>query len=171
VQQPEKFWPEVISVCQQVFTAEPQRFGPWVEDAQFMAHLLAGLEFARANQSGPAQTFVDRAFEFRPERPKHPAVLAAGLYKTATYPWHTAFTADPLAGQALDNLSQCLTGSLEKRRVLGFLHLQRALKSLRQGRWAEFGQFLSRAGETVVGRDLLDWRSARMILAALVKAQ
>jgi hypothetical protein len=166
VAQPEKFWPEAIQVLKKL----DQPMMPGREDAQFMAHLLAGLEFARAGRLAQAKSYVDCAFEFSPVPRKHPAVLASGLHKTAAFPWHTAFATHPKAEQTLDNLSQCLNGSGEQGRILGFLHLLRALKSLRQGQWTEFRRRVSQAAETLKGRDFLDWRSARMMLAAVVKA-
>ena len=137
VQQPEQFWPEFISVLQRTFKEEPHRFKPWASDAQFMANLLAGLEFARANQQVQAQSYVDRAFTFERSAQRHPAVLASGLYQAAARPWHAAFKFHPEADQALNNLSCCLSGSLEKRQLLGYLHLRRALNSLRRGQGAE----------------------------------
>jgi hypothetical protein len=135
-----------------------------------MANLLAGLEFARADRVAQAQSYVDRAFQFNRDRKRHPAVLVSGLFKAATHPWHTAFRPHSQAEQTLDNLSRCLHGSLDKRRLLGYLHLYRALKSLRGRKPSETRHFLSLAGGTLSRRDLLDWRSARMMLSAVLRS-
>ncbi len=169
VHQPEKFWPEIISVLQKVIQEESQRFKPWVRDALFMTHLLAGLEFARAGQLATTQVYVERAFSLNPQPEKHPAVLASGLFKTATYPWHSAFRPHPAAQQALDNLSGCLDDSSIKRQVLGYLCLYQALRRLRQGHWERSGHYLARGKALLNGRDFFNWRCVRMMLGAILK--
>jgi glycosyltransferase involved in cell wall biosynthesis len=170
VQKPEKFWPEIISVLQQTIQEEdPQRFKPWANDALFMAHLLAALEFARAAQLETARLYVERAFSLDPSPEKHPAILASGLFKTASYPWHNAFRLHPESQRALDNLSACLYDTPIKRRVLGYLCLYRALRLIRQGHWAKIHHYLVEARTLLNPQDFFDWRSARMILGAILK--
>lgn len=169
VQQPEKFWPEIIAVLQKVIQEEPDRFKPWTTDALFKTHLLAALEFARAGQVAAMQSYAERAFGLNAQPCNHPAVLASGLYQAAVYPWHSAFRTHPQAQQALDNLSTALTGSPAQRRVLGYLYLYRALRGLRQGNLGQVQQHLSGAKTFLARRDLFDWRSARMSLGAILK--
>lgn len=163
-QQPEKFWPEIIPVLQQTIREEALTLNTWADDALFMAHLLAGLEFARVGQTDTAQIYVSRAFEIAPQPVHHPAVLASGLYRAAVYPWHNATRPHPLAQQALDNFSQCLTDTPKKQEILECLSLYRALKLFRQGRWQQ-----AHAGIFVNKKTLFNLRTAKMMASALLK--
>ncbi len=169
VQQPEQFWPEMIPILQQAVSEDAARFHRWGADALFMAHLLAGLEFARSNMLNPAQKYVGRAFEIMPVPSRHPAVLASGLYRTAMFPWHSAFRPHPLARQALDNLSQCLTDTPLKRDIEGYLNLCRGLRLVRQGKWTETHGYVTQAGHLIGRESFYNWRTARMLLGAIVK--
>ncbi len=169
VRQPEQFWPEWIPILQQAVSEDAARFHHWGDDALFMAHLLAGLEFARSNMPDPAQKYVGRAFEILPGSARHPAVLASGLYKTAMFPWHSAFRPHPLARQALDNLSQCLTDTPLKREILGYLNLCRVFKLVRQGKCGEMRGYVTQAGHLIGRKSFYHWRTARMLLGAMIK--
>jgi len=170
VHQPENFWPEIIAVLQKIFqTEDGQRFKAWRNDALFMTYLWAALEFARMNQLTNAQIYSQQAYRLTPQPRKHPAVLASGLYQTAAYPWHSAFTPHPLARQALDNLGQSLDLTPESRRVKGHLYLYRALKALQQGEWRLMSRYLPEAKPILNRQDLFDWRLARMAAGAILK--
>ncbi len=169
VQQPEKFWPELIPVLERALAEESPRLELWANDARFMAHLLAGLEFARAGDVPAAQTYVNRAFLINPKPAKHPAVLASGLYRTAAFPWHSAFRQHPLARQALDNISQCLADTPVKPDIPGYLNLCRAFRLIKQGHWTEMYGYLVRSGHLIKQESFYNWRTARMMLGALVK--
>lgn len=169
VQQPEQFWPEIIPVLQQAVSQDAARFHRWGDDALFMAHLLAGLEFARSDVMASADRYVGRAFEILPVPARHPAVLASGLYRAATFPWHSAFRRHPLARQALDNLSQCLTDTPFKRDILGYLNLCRAFRLVRQGKWTEMRRYMTQADHLIKRESFYNWRTVRMLLGAMIK--
>ncbi len=163
VRQSEKFWPEIIVVLQEVVREGDPRLLLQANDALFMSHLRAGLEFARSGQLATAQEYIAEAFNLCPHPAQHPAVLASGLFQTATYPWHSAFQPHPQAQVALANLSTCLGQGTVQRRVRGYLHLYQALRRLRQGRRPRLGQV------RLAHRDFLQWPALRMMLAALLK--
>lgn len=169
VGQQARFWPEIIPVLQQTIADDAARFTRWGNDALFMAHLLAALEFARSDAVSSAQKYVSRAFELLPTPDRHPAVLASGLYRAAMFPWHSAFRRHPLAEQALDNLSQCLLGTTAQREILAFLNLRRACTVARQGDWPSTGNYLTRIGYLPGRKSFYNWRTARMMLGAIVK--
>ncbi len=171
VQQPERFWPEIIGVVQEVLRAEgdPQ-FKAWSGDVLFMCHIMAALEFARADQPDAAQTYVEHAFRINPRPDNHPAILASGLFKAAAYPWHSAFRWHTGAEKALDNLSYGLESMPEGKRVLGYLSLYRALRSIRQGHRSGIKNYLSQARSCLGLRDWFNWYSTRLVASALLKS-
>jgi hypothetical protein len=169
VQQPERFWPEMIPVLQQAVNEERARFALWRDDARFMAYLLAGLEFARAGDTPKAHAHVEHAFEILPTPTRHPAVLASGLYRAAVFPWHSAFQRHPLAGRALDNIGLCLTDTPAKRDIQGQLNLCRACKRARRGQWVNINEHLTKASPLIGRKSFYNWRTARMILGAMIK--
>lgn len=170
VQQTERFWPEIIDVVQKFIEKNPSKFTSKItNNALFMNHLLASLEFARAGQVSSVQQYLERAFEICPHPQKHPAVLASALFKTATHPWHSAFQSHPEAQHALDNLSFCLNDSPIKRRIQAHLYLYQALKQGRQGQWRKLSHYLSQAMAPSSYRTFVNWRSIRMMLGAIVK--
>lgn len=171
VQQPERFWPEIISVVQEVLRVEGgSQFKAWSGDALFMCHILAALEFARADQPEVARTYIERAFQINPRPDNHPAILASGLFKAAAYPWHSAFRWHTGAEKALDNLSQGLESAPEGKQVLGYLSLYRALRSIRQGRRSGIINYLSQARGCLGLRDWFNWYSTRLVVSALLKS-
>jgi len=169
VQQPEKFWPEVVEVLQQIKFDASSPLSQWLPEALFMAHLRGGLEFARVGQLNAARQQFAQAFGPDERLPYHPAVLASGLHQAASQPWHNAFRLHPLAQPALDNLSQCLVDSPAQRQVLGYVYLYRAMRSLRALNWRQGQQHLAQAAHLLTGQYLFDWRTARMVLGAILK--
>ena len=171
VKHPERFWPEIISVVQEVLQAEgDQQFKAWSGDALFMCHILAGLEFARAEQPDAARTYIECAFRINPRPDNHPAILASGLFKAAAYPWHSAFRWHTSAERALDNLSSGLESTPEGKRVLGYLALYRALRSIRRGRRSGIRNHLSQARNCLGLADWINWYSTRLVVGALLKS-
>lgn len=169
VQQPERFWPEIIAVTQKVVQAAPQRFERVAEDALFMGHLRAALEFARNGQLSASKTYIAQAFHLSPQPQSHPAVLASALYQQAVHPWHSAFNPHPQAATALDNLLLSLGDSSVELRIRGYLTLYRAVKSFQKGAWREGRERITQATASLSRQDVMHWRLARMMLGAMLK--
>jgi hypothetical protein len=169
VQHTERFWPEMIKIVRQISQDYPQIFQPVIDDALFMNHLRAALEFARVGQGDNACRYLDQAFQNCPQPRQHPAVLASALFKTATYPWHSAFQVHPQAEQALDNVCIYLDDTPLKQQIQGFLNLYQALRQIRQGHLEKTHHYLSQALHLLRHRDFFHWRSARMMLGAILK--
>ncbi len=134
-----------------------------------MAHLLAGLEFARVDQLKEAETYLDQAFTMAPQPPEHPAVLASGLYRAAIWPWHSAFQPHPRASQAVENLRDCLGGSPVAEEIKAFLALRWALKLMRHGQMSRSTSYLQEAGLLLTRKNFFNWRTARMMFGAVIR--
>lgn len=170
VRQPEKFWPEIIAVLNQVLSNRPANVAEaWLLSGLSMAHLLAVLEFARMGQLSAARQYAEQYFNNLVMPNRHPAVLASSLHKAAVYPWHSAFQPHVQAEQALDNLSNCLTELPPAQNVLGYLFLYRAVRKFRGGAWQPARSHLAKAGAILKNQIIVDWPSARMVLGALLK--
>lgn len=170
VRQPERFWPEVIGVLQKLALIPSRQIeGIWLEEALFMAHLLASLEFARVGQAPAAQHHLEQTFSRKGIEQKHPAVIASGLYRAATYPWHSAFQPHAQAQQALDIFCQCLAKTPGAQPVLGYLQLNQTLHRLRSFAWQANKQHLNQTFAFLKEHFVLDWPSTRMVLGALLK--
>jgi hypothetical protein len=170
VEQPEKFWPEFISVLDRVVQQHPCKFkAADVRKALFMTHLLAGLEFARVGKLKETEAYLNQAFTIAPQPPEHPAVLASGLYRAAVWPWHRAFEPHPQAGQAVENLRDCLGGSPVAEEIKAFLALRGALKLMRQGQVSQSASSLQEARLLLKRKNFFNWRTVRMIFSAVIK--
>ncbi|RMF03007.1 MAG: glycosyltransferase [Chloroflexi bacterium] len=169
VQQPEKFWPEIIPILENAIREEPERLQPWSAGAMCTAWLVAGAEYCRAGQLAEAQNAVERAFEHCAAIDRHPSVMAVGLYRQAVYPWHNAFQEYPHSAAVLDNLSGCLTGSPNRKQVLGYLYLYRAARSARRQNGESFWSYLEQAKRMLGIPKILSWPSVRIILSAWLK--
>lgn len=169
VRQPEKFWPETLAVLEQAFPQAPAGLERALREARLTAQLQAGLEFARMGQLASAKNHLEQALDLNKIVKRHAAVIAAGLYRAAVYPWHSAFEPHPLAGVALDNLLYCLNNGREQQRIAGLLQIYRAAQSIKTGQLNRIKPYLNHSRNLLSIRDWLDWQAARMTLAALIR--
>lgn len=165
VAQPEKFWPETARVLEKLDNAVDQ---VELKDACFMAHLLAGLEFARVGAVELARTYMVKAFGLG--RTRHAAELASTLSQTAFRPWYSGFREHPQAETALDNLSGVLAKIPAARQVCLYLHLYRSLRYSRRAQWPLAYKHWSIAKQNLKPREFLDWRVARMSLGSILRS-
>jgi glycosyltransferase involved in cell wall biosynthesis len=168
VEEPQRSWPEVIPVLQSVVEAEPVRLGPWADDALFVAHLLAALEFARVGQKENARDYVRWAFAIGAHHRRHLASLVPVLTGIATRPWHRGFTVHPNAQKALDGFSTCLGETPAERQLLGYLNLARGIGAGKRGEFSTAKGFIKTGLHLIKLMDLVQWQPFGMLLAAVL---
>ena len=168
VEEPQHCWPEVIPVLQSVIEAEPVRLKPWADDALFVAHLLAALEFARVGQKEDARDYVRRAFAVGGHRRRHLASVVPVLIGGATRPWHSGFAVHPNAQKALDGFSTCLGETPEERRLLGYLSLSRGIEAGQRGEFSTAKEFIKTGLRLIKLTDLVQWQPLGMLLVAVL---
>ena len=168
VEEPQRSWPEVIPVLQSVIEAEPIRLGPWADDALFVAHLLAALEFARVGQEENVREYIRQAFAVGTHRQRHLASVVPVMIGVATRPWHRGFAVHPNAQKALDEFSTCLGETPAERRLLGYLSLSRAIEAGKRGELGTAKKFIKTGLHLIKLTDLIQWQPLGMLLVAVL---
>ncbi len=168
VEEPQHCWPEVIPVLQSVIEAEPVRLGPWADDALFVAHLLAALEFARVGQKEKARDYIRRAFAAEARHRRHLASVVPVIIGVATRPWHRGFAVHPNAQKALDGFGTCLGETPAERRLLGYLRLWRAIEAGKRGELSTAKEFIRTGLHLIKLTDLIQWQLLCMLLVAVL---
>jgi hypothetical protein len=168
VEEPQRSWPEVIPVLQSAIEAEPIRLGPWADDALFVAHLLAALEFARVGQKENVRDSIRRAFAVGGHRRRHLASVVPVIIGAATRPWHRGFAVHPEAQKALDGFSTCLGETPAERRLLGYLGLSRGIEAGQRGEFSTAKEFIQKSLHLIQLTDLVQWQPLGMLLVAVL---
>jgi glycosyltransferase involved in cell wall biosynthesis len=168
VEEPQRSWPEIIPVLQSVIEAEPVRLGPWADDALFVAHLLAALEFACVGQKVDAQDYVRQAFAVGAHSRRHLANVVPIIIGVATRPWHRGFAVHPRAQKALDEFSTCLGETPAERQLLGYLNLYRGIEAGKRGELSTAKEFVKTGLHLNKLTDLIQWQPFGMLLVAVL---
>jgi glycosyltransferase involved in cell wall biosynthesis len=168
VEEPQRSWPEIIPVLQSVIEVEPVRLGPWADDALFVAHLLAVLEFARVGQKENARDYIRRAFAVGARHRRHLASVVPIIIGGATRPWHRGFAVHPNAQKALDGFSTCLGETSAERQLLGYLSLSRGIEASKRGELSTAKEFIKTGLHLIKLTDLVQWQPLGMLLVAVL---